>query len=96
MEKRVTSMKKAKKHLNIPLTSLSNNINHKIKFKWINPLSTSKRKENVTIMAKTLSMQKCGLFILALHQLKLKVEKLAFEVEIPPQLVGFMGILITR
>jgi hypothetical protein len=47
-------------------------------------------------MAKTLSMQKCGLFILALHQLKLKVEKLTFEVEIPPQLVGFMGILITR
>ncbi len=33
MEKGVTSMKKAKKHLNIPLTSLSNNLNHKIKFK---------------------------------------------------------------
>jgi len=41
-------------------------------------------------------MQKCGLVVLTLHQLKLEVEKLAFEVEIPPQLVGFMGILITR
>ncbi len=50
----------------------------------------------MTIMVETLSMQKCGLFILTLHQLKLKVEKLAFEVEIPPQLVGFMGNLITR
>jgi hypothetical protein len=47
-------------------------------------------------MAETLSMQKCGLFILTLHRLKLKVEKLTFEVEIPPQLVGFMGILIIR
>jgi hypothetical protein len=62
----------------------------------MNPLGAFKREENVTIMAKNLSMQKCGLFILTLHQLKLKVEKLAFEVEIPPQLVGFMGILITR
>ncbi len=50
----------------------------------------------MTIMVETLSMQKCGLFILTLHQLKLKVEKLTFEVEIPSQLVGFMGILITR
>ncbi len=49
----------------------------------------------MSIITETLSMQKCGLFILTLHQLKLKVEKLDFEVEIPPQLVDFMGILIT-
>ncbi len=75
MEGGLTSMKKASKHWNIPLSSLSHHLNGKIRKKKVGTIGILIEEEDVAIIVWVLGMQSCGLSI-TLFQLKLKVVKL--------------------
>lgn len=62
MERRLTFMKKVNKHWNIPMSSLFDHLNNKTKSMKIGPLDVL-TKEDATIVAWILNMQKHGLFI---------------------------------
>jgi hypothetical protein len=73
VKKGLTSMRKANKHWNIPISSLSNHLNRrnqkrKVGTTWI------LKEEDTTIVTWVLDMQSCR-FSITLFQLKLKVAK---------------------
>jgi hypothetical protein len=75
MEIRHTSFRKATKYWNIPLTSLSNQLNGRTKSKKMGSQGVLIEHEDAIIVTWVLKMQIVGLSI-TLQQLKLKVAKI--------------------
>jgi hypothetical protein len=61
IEKGTNSLKKVSKSWNIPLNSLSNHLNGKIRNKKRGPTSVLTKEEDVIIIAWILGMKECGL-----------------------------------
>jgi hypothetical protein len=75
IENGIISLKKANRHCNIPITSLSNHLYVKIRFKKSKLEGMLIVKEDQSMVAWDFSMQGVGLSI-SLQHLKMKVAKL--------------------
>jgi len=58
-----TSLRKANKHWNIPLTSLSNHLYGKTRFRKLEPINMLTIEEDQAMVAWVFSMQEVGLSI---------------------------------
>jgi hypothetical protein len=75
IENGTTSLRKASRHWNILITSLSNHLYGKTKSKKLGPTSVLIVEKDQAMVAWVLFMQKVGLLI-SLQQLKMKVAEL--------------------
>jgi hypothetical protein len=75
IEKRTCFLRRANKQWNIPLSSFSNHLIRKTRFRKMGLGGVFTKEENVVVIKWTLDMQKCKLSI-SLQQLKMKVVEL--------------------